>query len=346
MPDITSYFGVNLAAVVATVAVIWFLAAQLGLIKRFFDKRETIRAVLEAFLILALAYALQELFILLLEADRISELHGLFRVAAEFFIYVGYAGFFARLTEGFLYRIKRTRKDWNPSNLSRSVFYCSFLLVAFGFMLARNDVDVSQFYVWGGATAAVFAFILQQTLGDLFSGLAMSIEKPFKIGDWIRLEDGTEGQVKDINWRATHLRGWDKTTRIIPNGTLARQSFTNLRGERHVFAPWYTVQVSGEHDPAQVTRLLQNAVDACSYPKKTPAPLVRLMFAESSPYTYMVWVHFENYPAMFAGREEIYGAIDAALRAEGMSIAADMQEITLTNATTPALPVQKVDKAG
>ncbi len=327
--------GINLVAFIAMIVVIWLLAMQRGLIKKFFGKRQTIRAILEGCLILAMAYALEEFFLLLLDADRLSDLHGAFRLSAEVVLYIGYAGFFARCAEGILFRKKAAKEDWRLSNLARGAFYCVFLLVAVAIYLIRHDITPSEVYVWTGATAAVIAFIMQQTLGDLFSGLALSLEKPFKIGDWIRLADGTEGRVEDINWRATHLRAWDKTTYVIPNATLARESFTNLYGRKHVFAPWYTVQISGEHDPAHVTQLLERAAEGCTYPKKIPAPVVRLMYADSSPYTYMVWVHFDNYPSMFAGREELYTAIDAALRAEGISIAADIQEVKLSRAPAP-----------
>ena len=62
----------------------------------------------------------------------------------------------------------------------------------------------------------------------------------------------------------------------------------------------------------------------------TPAPVIRLMNAEKSPYEYMVWMHFEDYPTMFAGREELYRNIDNTLRAEGIAIAADIQEVKLS----------------
>ena len=188
---------------------------------------------------------------------------------------------------------------------------------------------------------------MQQTLGDLFSGLALSIERPFKIGDWIRLSDGTEGQVQDINWRATHLRGWDKTTFVIPNGTLARESFTNLHGENHVYSPWYTVKVSGDYDPQKVVRLLEKAAGRCVTPMKAPPPLVRLMDGEDTPYTYMVWVHFENYPTMFSGREELYREIDASLRNAGIPIASKIQEIRYRKVDdAPSLGVAKNTSSG
>lgn len=190
-----------------------------------------------------------------------------------------------------------------------------------------NDYAPTELYVSTGAFAALVAFAMQKTLGDLFSGLALSIEKPFEIGDWLRLDDGTEGEVVDINWRATRLRGWDKTTCIVANGHLSQGRFTNLHGRDHLFAPWYLVRVSAEADPQRVKILLEAAAARCDAVLRDPAPVARLMDAATIPYTYMIWVHFENYPAMFVGREELYREIHFALRDAGLHTAAEIREI-------------------
>lgn len=148
----------------------------------------------------------------------------------------------------------------------------------------------------------------------------------------MRFGDGTEGEVTDINWRATRLRGWDNTTYVVPNGQLARQSFTNLHGPDHVFAPWYFVRVSGDADPQEVKELLEAAARRCQTVLSSPAPVARLTDGATVPYTYMVWVHFQNYPTMFAGREDLYREIRASLLGAGLQLAAEIQEVRFRNA--------------
>jgi small-conductance mechanosensitive channel len=201
------------------------------------------------------------------------------------------------------------------------------LFVALIVFSMANDYAPTELYISTGAFAALVAFAMQQTLGDLFSGISLSIERPFKIGDWLRFNDGTEGEVIDINWRATRLRGWDNTTFIMPNGQLARQSFTNLHGPNHLYAPWYYTRISGEADPNQITKLLETAAQRCETVLSNPAPVARLTDGEKVPYTYMVWVHFRNYPAMFAGREELYTEIRKELLDAGLQLASDIQEV-------------------
>lgn len=80
------------------------------------------------------------------------------------------------------------------------------------------------------ATSAVFSLVLglalQDTLGNLFSGVALQIESPFKIGDWIEVHsEGAEkrlGQVQEITWRATFLMSFADELIMIPNRVIAQ----------------------------------------------------------------------------------------------------------------------------
>ena len=68
---------------------------------------------------------------------------------------------------------------------------------------------------------------LQNTLGDLFSGIALNIEGPFRAGDWITVDGADEGQVIEINWRATRIRDRSGDITVIPNSNIAKSRVTN-----------------------------------------------------------------------------------------------------------------------
>ncbi|WP_167858605.1 mechanosensitive ion channel family protein [Methylobacterium nonmethylotrophicum] len=97
------------------------------------------------------------------------------------------------------------------------------LLVALIYVGAGLSIVAYAFGVPVGAliaTSGVFAIILglalQSTLNDLFSGIALNLGRPYAIGDWIVLKDGTEGRVIETNWRATHLIGGSNDLIILP----------------------------------------------------------------------------------------------------------------------------------
>lgn len=233
----------------------------------------------------------------------------------------------ARLVELFVLSKRKDDDATYLPGLQRGLLFAGFLLASAIAFFNIMDYSVTGIYLSTGALAALIAFAMQKTLGDLFSGIALSVEHPFRLGDWIELEDGTQGQITDINWRATRLRGWDNATIVIPNSTLAQQRINNMHGPAHTYAEWYEIKIPAEVDPAMAKALLLEAVLRCDKLLKKPIPAVRLANASTIPYVYTVWVHFPNFLSMFAGREQLFREIHYALKDAGIQIAPETYEM-------------------
>jgi small-conductance mechanosensitive channel len=243
-----------------------------------------------------------------------------------FATYVAGALVIARLIEVFKFIKTKTTANSRYTGILRGLFYGGCIFAGVVIYLKVQGISITGVWVSTGVLAALAGFALQKTLGDLFSGIALSIEGPFRKGDWLQFEDGSVGQVTDINWRATRLRGWDNATLVIPNGELASRGFKNLHGPAQVYAPWYLIKVPAEVDPRFAKALLLEAALGCKGVLKEPLPVVRISDATTIPYTYMVWVSFPNYPSMFAGREELFREIHYAFKSAGIHISAGIQE--------------------
>jgi small-conductance mechanosensitive channel/CRP-like cAMP-binding protein len=74
--------------------------------------------------------------------------------------------------------------------------------------------------------AVVLGLALQDTLGNFFGGLAIQIEKPFRVGDWVTI-GGEDGIVSEITWRATKMRTKAGNLVVVPNSTLAKDTIVN-----------------------------------------------------------------------------------------------------------------------
>jgi small-conductance mechanosensitive channel len=66
-------------------------------------------------------------------------------------------------------------------------------------------VEIVGLVTTSGILIAIIVFALRGMISDIFAGIALNIERPLKKGDWIELNDGSIGQVQEINWRATRL---------------------------------------------------------------------------------------------------------------------------------------------
>ncbi len=75
--------------------------------------------------------------------------------------------------------------------------------------------------------AIVIGLALQNTLGDVFSGIVLNTTKPYRLDDWVSI-DGIEGKVIEIDWRATHLRTSQGSTVVIPKPVAAKTKVFNL----------------------------------------------------------------------------------------------------------------------
>ncbi|MBK1724250.1 mechanosensitive ion channel family protein [Thiocystis violacea] len=267
------------------------------------------------------------------------------------YLAVGWA--LARLIEVMLFNRADEKLSERVPKLVIGLIYVTTTLLGIALFLWQHGYSFTGIWVSTGVAAAVLGLALQKTLSDLFSGIALGLERPFRLGDWVELKDGIIGQVVDVNWRATWLRGWDNATHIIPNSQMAGQAIKNLHGDQHLFAPWYFVKIPVEVDPRFATALMLEAALRCENVLKFPYPVVRLADATSVPYSYMVWVHLKNYPAMFRAREELFREIHHGLQAAGIEVAPQVHEVRtrraqITQAEPPSvlLALQSLDIAG
>jgi len=234
-----------------------------------------------------------------------------------------------------------------------ALIYGALIIAGLALFLWQQGYSFTGVWVSTGVAAAVIGFAMQKTLGDLFAGISLGIEGPFVIGDWLELQDGTIGQVIDMNWRSTHLRGWDNATHVIPNGRLASESIKNLHDEHHLYAPWYFIRLPAEVDPRFASALLLDAAMRCESVLKFPNPVVRLADAGNLPYSYMVWTHLKNYRSVFRAREELFREIHRSLQEAGIGVAPEVQEMRTRRAQvsaaeppTIALALRGLDFAG
>ena len=88
------------------------------------------------------------------------------------------------------------------------------------------------------ATSAAFSIILglalQDTLGNLFAGISLQVDKTFEIGDWLEVQNGLikiTGQVKELSWRSTVLIGLSDEVITLPNKLIAGIQVSNFSPE-------------------------------------------------------------------------------------------------------------------
>jgi len=143
-----------------------------------------------------------------------------------------------------------------------------YVVALVGIMDTVLDQPISAVLATSGVLAIVLGLALQTTLSDVFSGLAINIERPFGAGDWITVAPDVEGQVIEINWRATRIKTASNNLIVVPNSVVAKAIVTNHR--RLNDAHLCTIGIKIDHG-VSATRVIE-ALQAASSGSRGIAP--------------------------------------------------------------------------
>ena len=111
-------------------------------------------------------------------------------------------------------------------DIIQSVVYVALFIVA----LRTAGVEPGSLLTTSALLTAAIALSLQETLGNLVAGLAIQMQRPFDVDDWIQFDTDIKhiGRVLEINWRATKVITLDDVEIVVPNAALAKASITNF----------------------------------------------------------------------------------------------------------------------
>ena len=164
------------------------------------------------------------------------------------------------------------------------------ILWILGFLIALTilGVSIAPLLTALGIGGLAVSLALKDTLENIFAGINVLMEKSIRVGDFIRLESGQEGTVKDITWRTTRIQLLSNNTVIIPNSKLAQSVVTNYHLPEKSFSLRLPVSVSYQSDPQRVEKVLldeaKKALGEIPGLLADPEPVVRFSpgFGESS----------------------------------------------------------------
>src|SRR6058998_2698026 len=167
--------------------------------------------------------------------------------------------------------------------------------------------------------AVVVGFALQDTLGNLFAGLAIQIEKPFRVGHWVTI-GGKDGMVSEITWRATKIRTKTGNFVVVPNSALSRDTITNYSEPTRDTLVELEVGASYDTPPNDVKAVIRSALQGAPLLMADPAPEVLVADFAASAITYRVRVWTADFAADERVRDLIRTRIYYAFRRHGVTI--------------------------
>jgi small-conductance mechanosensitive channel len=190
-------------------------------------------------------------------------------------------------------------RDRAPAIVQDAIVIGFFLLI--GMFVFQEDAHV---FATSAIAVAVLGFALQETLGNAFAGLAIQVERPFRVGHWIAV-GSHEGRVVEVTWRATKVRTKSGNLVILPNNIVAREAINNY--SEPVAPTRIFVEVGATYNvpPNDVRDAILAAVASAPHVLAQPKPEVMLQDFAASSITYRAWFWIDDFSQDELARDEV-----------------------------------------
>jgi small-conductance mechanosensitive channel len=198
------------------------------------------------------------------------------------------------------------------------------------FLLVAWHINATSWLASAGVLGIAIGFAAKDTLANLFAGVFILADAPYKIGDFVDLESGLRGRVTDIGVRSSRIRTRDDIEITVPNAMIANSRIVNETGGRHQkMRVRVKVSVAYGSDPDQVREILLSCTESTEHLCENPAPRVRLRELGDSGlhYELLAWIR----EPVFRGRvlDELNTRVYKALNAAGIEIPYPKQDVYL-----------------
>lgn len=205
-------------------------------------------------------------------------------------------------------------------SITRTIFTVLAALV----VLDTLGISITPLLASLGVGSVAVALALQDTLSNFFGGVYVLVDKPIRLGDMVRIEDGTEGIVKRIGWRSSHIEVGGSNIVVIPNTKLASSIVTNYdlpSAETNVVIP---IGVSYDSDLETVERVtIATAKETLMKSEGgvlTFEPIVRFTSFADSSINFNLIVRAKSFGDTWAVKHELIKSIHAKYQREGIDI--------------------------
>src|ERR1700716_1729449 len=157
--------------------------------------------------------------------------------------------------------MRRARVDTGTQILVKRAVSAAFFTVTLLVVLGILGFNSTGLLTLAGAVGLAFSLAIQDILKNFFSGIYLLLERPFRVGDTIRVKD-QQGVVENIGVRTTELRSPDNVQILVPNAVVFAEVVTN---HTHAGVPAVT---TSETDGQRATTSADTAAAAAEAQQK------------------------------------------------------------------------------
>ena len=172
-----------------------------------------------------------------------------------------------------------------------------------------------------GVGSIVIGLALQDTLGNLMSGIAILFERPFNVGGWLRVGDGgPEGKVLEMNWRSVRMQTREGDLLVVPNLSLAGETLRSFDKPKRLHMERLDLGFSYADSPGDVKAAMLRVAAAVPDVLRDPAPSCFTVGYGDSSINYELRVWTAGYEGVPALRDAVLTGVWYEARRSGLTI--------------------------
>lgn len=156
--------------------------------------------------------------------------------------------------------LQKALRESSPRLMKDVTSFTLFAAAIVGLLGGVFELPITGLMATTGAVGMVVGFALRDMISDVFSGIAIHLERPFLMGDVLRLDSGFTGRVVEMNWRTTRLLSPDRVLSVVPNGRIAAMELRNLSRPEAQWRDEIELRLSAGLPSRRVLRILEAAV--------------------------------------------------------------------------------------
>ncbi|MBF0272709.1 MAG: ABC transporter substrate-binding protein [Magnetococcales bacterium] len=164
-----------------------------------------------------------------------------------------------------------------PNVLRMTIVLLIYVMAGFGVVAFVFDKSITSMLATSGMMAMIIGMAVQSNLRDIVSGIMLNIERPFNIGDTIKLNNSI-GVVSDITWRTTRINSLDGQMISFPNSKTSDTEIQNFTKPRCIKRN-LEVYTDPKHDPALVLKIIKECLaQVKSLPNELPSDAPKVYY--------------------------------------------------------------------
>lgn len=224
----------------------------------------------------------------------------------------------------FLGRYRRVEMPVILRDIGMIVIYVVTIILVLG----KAGVNLTSILTTSAVLTAIVGFALQETLSSIISGLAIQVEKPFEVGEFIQFQDQI-GQVVEINWRTTKVLTAHRDVVVIPNNVLTREPLINFSAPNPIHRRKIKIGLPHDVPPNRVKECIARAVLEVKGVLASPEPQVLIVEYADFSIVYRVYFHIDAFREREPIEDQVMTRVWYALKRDGIRIPFPIQDLNV-----------------